>query len=153
MVALVNLVMRHCLVRNKVTSQNSNANCNKYGCFFTSKLLTHTQISWVQLSCLPGRLLHFSNGFFMLPSHSWFRGCSDTEAGLFVVFGQTTQRKSAKSIPEMEEQIRNSAAVQYVTLATLEIEVDYDGIADWFSRQLVKLKGVVIFVDCTDDEC
>ena len=70
-----------------------------------------------------------------------------------MVFGQTTQRKSAKSIPEMEEQIRNSAAVQYVTLATLEIEVDYDGIADWFSRQLVKLKGVVIFVDCTDDEC
>jgi len=46
-----------------------------------------------------------------------------------VVFGQTTQRKSAKSIPEMEEQIRNSAAVQYVTPATLEIGPDYDGIA------------------------
>jgi len=70
-----------------------------------------------------------------------------------VVFGQTTQRKSAKSIPEMEEQIRNSAAFQYVTLATLEIGADNDGIADWFSRQLAELKRVVIFVAYTDDEC
>lgn len=43
-----------------------------------------------------------------------------------MVFGQTTQRKSAKSIPEMEEQIRNSVAVQYITLATLEIGADDD---------------------------
>ena len=68
----------------------------------------------------------------------------------FVVFGQTTQRKSAKSIPEMEEQIRNSVASWYVTLATLEMGADDDRTADCFSRQLEKLKGVVIFVAYTD---
>ena len=70
-----------------------------------------------------------------------------------MVFGQTTQRKSAKSIPEMEEQIRNSAAVQYVTLATLKIGADDDRTADCFSRQLVKSNVVVIFVAYTDGEC
>ena len=47
-----------------------------------------------------------------------------------MVSGQTTQRKSAKSIPEMEEQFRNSVAVQYITLATLEFGDDEDRTAD-----------------------
>lgn len=47
-----------------------------------------------------------------------------------MVFGQTTQRKLAKSIPEMEEHIRNYVAVQYITLATFEIEADDDRTAD-----------------------